>query len=103
MPSRARAELPGAVYHLLDRGDRQEEIFRTDSDRALFLATLGQACLRPPLSDSSFLFQHLSFSAFSAKSPVDPVSHDAGIGHCAIVPWNAASCAIRFAQAPWAG
>ena len=46
MPRRARVEFPGAVYHLLDRGDRQEEIFRTDSDRELFLATLGQACGR---------------------------------------------------------
>ena len=46
MPGRARVEFPGAVYHLPDRGDRQEEIFRTDSDRELFLATLGQACGR---------------------------------------------------------
>ena len=46
MPRRARVEFPGAVYHLLDREDREEEIFRTDSDRELFLATLGQACGR---------------------------------------------------------
>ena len=46
LPRRARVEFPGAVYHLLDRGDREEEIFRTDSGRELFRATLGQACGR---------------------------------------------------------
>jgi REP element-mobilizing transposase RayT len=46
MPRKARVEFPGAVYHLLDRGDRREAIFRDDADREQFLATLGQACGR---------------------------------------------------------
>src|SRR5882724_133583 len=46
MPRKARVEFPGAVYHLLDRGDRQEAIFRDDADREQFLSTLGQACER---------------------------------------------------------
>jgi REP element-mobilizing transposase RayT len=46
MPRKARVEFPGAVYHLLDRGDRQEAIFRDDADREQFLATLGQVCER---------------------------------------------------------
>jgi REP element-mobilizing transposase RayT len=46
MPRKARVEFPGAVYHLLDRGDRREAIFRDDTDRAQFLATLGQVCER---------------------------------------------------------
>lgn len=46
MPRKARVEFPGAVYHLLDRGDRQEAIFRDDADREQFLATLGEACER---------------------------------------------------------
>jgi putative transposase len=46
MPRKARLEFPGAVYHLLDRGDRREAIFRDDRDREIFLATLGQACER---------------------------------------------------------
>jgi putative transposase len=37
-------EYEGAIYHVLNRGDRQEPIFRDDSDRTLFLETLGQAC-----------------------------------------------------------
>ena len=39
-------EYAGAVYHVMDRGDRLETIFRDDGDRELFLKTLGQACER---------------------------------------------------------
>ncbi len=46
MARKAREEYPGAVYHVLDRGDRRKAIFRDDEDRKLFLATLGQACQR---------------------------------------------------------
>jgi len=43
---KARVEFAGALYHLLDRGDRREEIFRDEIDRNRFLHTLGQACAR---------------------------------------------------------
>jgi REP element-mobilizing transposase RayT len=46
MPRKARLEFDGAVYHLLDRGDRREAIFRDDRDREMFLATLGRVCER---------------------------------------------------------
>jgi REP element-mobilizing transposase RayT len=39
-----RVEYPGAIYHVLNRGDRREPIFRTDQDRLLFLDTLAEAC-----------------------------------------------------------
>ena len=35
---------PGAVYHVMNRGDRREAIFRDDRDRERFLETLGEAC-----------------------------------------------------------
>ena len=44
MPREARVEHPGAFYHVLNRGDRREPIFRNDADRKLFLATLGECC-----------------------------------------------------------
>ena len=44
MARKPRVEYEGAIYHLLNRGDRKESIFRDDSDRRLFLETLGQAC-----------------------------------------------------------
>ena len=46
MPRKARVEFAGAAYHLLDRGDRREAIFRDERDREIFLTTLGQACER---------------------------------------------------------
>lgn len=46
MPRRARVEYAGAIYHVMDRGNRQELIYRTEADRLLFLKTLGEACER---------------------------------------------------------
>ena len=46
MARKLRVEYAGAVYHLMNRGDRKEPIFRDDSDRMLFLETLGQACAK---------------------------------------------------------
>jgi len=37
-------QYPGAIYHVMSRGDRREDIFQSDDDRRLFLETLGQAC-----------------------------------------------------------
>jgi hypothetical protein len=44
MARKIRVQCPGAIYPLMNRGDRKEAIFRDDSDRSLFLETLGQAC-----------------------------------------------------------
>ncbi|HEY3915863.1 MAG TPA: transposase [Verrucomicrobiae bacterium] len=44
MARKLRVEYPGAVYHVLNRGDRGEPIFKDDTDRSRFLQTLGQAC-----------------------------------------------------------
>jgi REP element-mobilizing transposase RayT len=41
---KVRIEYPGAVYHVMNRGDRREAIFRNDADREQFLGTLGEAC-----------------------------------------------------------
>ena len=46
MARKARVEYEGAVYHVLDRGDRREAIFKDDEDRRRFLDTLGEACAR---------------------------------------------------------
>ena len=42
MARKLRVEYPGAIYHLMNRGDRREPIFRDDEDRERFLATLGE-------------------------------------------------------------
>ncbi|MHB8520499.1 MAG: transposase [Limisphaerales bacterium] len=44
MPRKLRVEYEGAIYHLINRGDRREDIFLGDNDRELFLETLAQTC-----------------------------------------------------------
>src|SRR5207245_1677875 len=41
-----RVEYPGAIYHVMNRGDRREAIFKDSADRQRFLDTLGEACLK---------------------------------------------------------
>jgi REP element-mobilizing transposase RayT len=41
-----RIEFEGAIYHVMNRGDRREPIFRDDADRKRFLETLGEACAK---------------------------------------------------------
>jgi putative transposase len=44
MPRALRVQFPGAVYHLMARGNQGQTVFRDDRDRRQFLATLGEAC-----------------------------------------------------------
>ncbi|SFJ04736.1 transposase [Nitrosomonas sp. Nm34] len=41
-----RIEAPGGLYHVTSRGDRREEIYLDDSDRAYWLVLFGQVCKR---------------------------------------------------------
>ena len=41
-----RMEYPGAIYHVMSRGDRREAIFGDDADRKRFVETLGEACAK---------------------------------------------------------
>jgi REP element-mobilizing transposase RayT len=46
MARKLRLEYPGAIYHVMNRGDRREAIFRDDVDHQLFLTTLDETCLK---------------------------------------------------------
>ena len=41
-----RIEYAGALYHVTSRGDRQEDIYLNDTDRATFIDILGHVCER---------------------------------------------------------
>ena len=70
MARKARVEFEGAVYHVLDRGDRREAIFRDDADRERFLATLGEACARMGWRVHAFvLMSNHDDSGATAPSP----------------------------------
>ena len=44
MARKLRVEYPGAIYHVMNRGDRRELIFLDEVDRRRFLEALGEAC-----------------------------------------------------------
>jgi REP element-mobilizing transposase RayT len=44
VPRKLRVEYPGAIYHVMNRGDRREPIFKDDVDHWRFLETLEEAC-----------------------------------------------------------
>jgi len=44
MPKRKRVWYPGAVYHIMSRGNRRSKIFRDDSDYRVYLKILDKTC-----------------------------------------------------------
>jgi REP element-mobilizing transposase RayT len=46
MARKLRVEYPGAIYHVMSRGDRRQRIFRDEVDRDRFVTTLGGAWRR---------------------------------------------------------
>ena len=44
MPRQLRIQYPGAMYHVMSRGNRRQDIFLDDVDRQDFLKTLAEAC-----------------------------------------------------------
>jgi len=46
MPRPLRIEYPGAMYHVMNRGDHRDNIFKSDNDRRLFLSTLDEVCVK---------------------------------------------------------
>jgi REP element-mobilizing transposase RayT len=46
MARKLRVEYPGAIYHVMNRGDRREPIFLDDADRQRFVETLAEACAK---------------------------------------------------------
>lgn len=44
MARKPRTQYHGAIYHIMSRGDRKEDIYLEDKDRETFLRTLAEAC-----------------------------------------------------------
>jgi putative transposase len=54
MARQLRTEYVGAIYHVMNRGDRGEPIFRDDEDRRRFGRALGETCARAPWQVHAF-------------------------------------------------
>ena len=61
MPRALRIEYPGAIYHVLNRGDRREPIFGDNVDRQRFLVTLGEACAKTDWQVHAYCLMHNHF------------------------------------------
>jgi len=46
MARQLRIEYPGAIYHMMNRGDRRESIFHDEADRQRFVESLGEVCAK---------------------------------------------------------
>jgi hypothetical protein len=46
MPRCLRIEFPGAIYHVMSRGERCEDIYQDEVDRPEFIKTLAGAAKR---------------------------------------------------------
>jgi REP element-mobilizing transposase RayT len=54
MARKPRVEYPGAIYHVMNRGDHSEIVFRDHHDPELFLGTLAEACAKTDWQVHSF-------------------------------------------------
>ena len=69
MPRKLRVEYPGAMYHVMSRGDRREDIFLNDVDRHDFLKTLAEACLKTEKGSVRWIV------IFQSRQPINDQSH----------------------------
>jgi putative transposase len=56
-----RVEYAGAIYHVLNRGDRREAIFKNDKDHEMFLQTLAEACAKTGWQAHAWCLMHNHF------------------------------------------
>jgi REP element-mobilizing transposase RayT len=61
MPRALRIEYPGAIYHVMNRGDRREAIFLDDTDYKRFLETLAEACAKTDWQVHAYCLMHNLF------------------------------------------
>jgi putative transposase len=58
MARKLRLQYPGAIYHLMSRGDRREPIFLDAADRQLILSTLAETCAKTDWQVHAYCLMH---------------------------------------------
>src|SRR6267142_2515004 len=61
MPRQLRVEYPGAIYHVMSRGDRKKDIYLDDVDRHDFLKTLAEVCLKTGFEINAYCLMNNHF------------------------------------------
>jgi len=79
-----RIQYPGAVYHVMNRGDRREDRFHDNEDRQWFLCTLGAAPLRtdfsPWLPGATSYTNQISNVVLYAYDPANRKTNEVNVG-----------------------
>lgn len=74
MPRQPRVEYPGAIYHLMSRGDRGESIFLGDVDRQDFIKTLAEACQKTAFEVHAYCLMSNHYHLVVETPNVNPVA-----------------------------
>ena len=107
MPRKLRVEYPGAIYHVMSRGDRREDIFKDDVDRQDFLKTLAEACQkktvgwianRLKMGTRKNAASKLNHWGRHGTGPCGGTAQDYGLTPLFVEPRETIEEAIRFAQ-----
>jgi len=61
MPRALRVEYEGATYHVMCRGNRNNPVFSSEEDVALWLKTLGEACERSQMIVHAYCLMHTHY------------------------------------------
>jgi len=68
MPRKRRVEYAGALYHVMSRGDRREDIFLDAVDRHDFIKTLAEASQRAGWQVNVRLHEWIKSTAATVES-----------------------------------
>src|SRR4051794_26138248 len=101
-----RIEYPGAIYHVLSRGDQRDAIVRDDRDRGAVPRSPGADVRTHRVADSRLLSDDESFSLGSGDTAGQLERRNAvalGLLHAAIqsAPPSVRSCLWRTLQGPF--
>jgi hypothetical protein len=68
MARKVRVQYPGAIYHVMNRGDHSEAVFRDRQDSDLFLTTLGEASAKTDCQVHSYCLMSKAQSWLAGNS-----------------------------------
>src|SRR4051812_22281959 len=74
MPRKLRIQYPGAMYHVMSRGDRDECIFLDDVDRHDFIKALAEACQKTDWQVHAYCLMGNHFSFGAGNTGTEPRS-----------------------------
>ncbi|WP_243138183.1 transposase [Heliorestis acidaminivorans] len=75
MPRKPRIWYPGAVYHIMSRGNHRHKIFRDDEDRQVYLAMIRQVMDILPFKLISYclMTNHVHLQLETLETPPGPI------------------------------